>query len=41
MEDEEIMRGTLRVEGCRLLINEKFLPKFIEKMRNAGYPVVI
>lgn len=40
-EDPEIVRNSLRVEGGRLLIKMSFLPKFVEKLRMAGYPVVI
>lgn len=40
-EDPDIVHNSLRVEGCRMLIKSNFLPKFIEKLRNAGYPVII
>lgn len=40
-EDPEIIRNSLRVEGSRLLIKTSFLPKFVETLKAAGYPIVI
>lgn len=40
-EDEDILHNTLRVEGCRLLIKHSYIATFVDKLRRAGYPVVL
>lgn len=40
-EDNDIVDNTLRVEGSRLLIKSSFVPDFIEKLRAAGYPILL
>lgn len=37
VEDKDIRKNTLRVEGCKLLVKTKFIPDFLDKLREAGY----
>lgn len=37
VEDKEIRKNTLRVEGCKLLVKTKFIPEFLDKLKENGF----
>lgn len=37
VEDKDIRKNSLRVEGCKLLVKTKFVPNFLQKLEAQGY----